>query len=65
MTPIIFISEIVVTTKVTNDKTKVTAILPVTLADPGIKPNKLLIRIKRKRSSNRVNTLCVFFQYFV
>ena len=39
---------------VKNDKTKVTEILPVTFADPGSIPVKLLIRIKKNTVSKNV-----------
>ena len=38
----------IITTKETTPNTTVNAIFPVTLADPGINPNKLLIRMKKK-----------------
>ena len=45
---------------VKSDKTNVTEILPVTLAAPGVSPNKLLIKIKKKT----VNKNIVYFLYF-
>ena len=36
-----------ITRKLMNPNTMVNAILPVTFAEPGIRPNKLLIRIKK------------------
>ena len=43
--------EILVTSKVMNDNTKVIAIFPVTFADPGRRPTRLFIKIKK----NNVN----------
>ena len=43
--------EMLVTINVIKDKTKVIAILPVTLAEPGRSPSKLFTKIKK----NKVN----------
>ena len=49
--------EAVIITNVNKDNTAVTEILPVTFADPGIIPVKLLIKIKK----NTVNKNIVYF----
>ena len=50
----------VIITNVKIDKTNVTDIFPVTLAAPGVNPNKLLIKMKKKTvSKNIVYFLCL------
>lgn len=49
--------EILVTIKVIKDRTSVIAILPVTFAAPGRRPNKLFIKIKK----NKVNKYGKYF----
>ena len=45
-----FVLKMITKNEITPNTT-VKAMLPVTLAEPGIKPNKLLIRIKKKTVS--------------
>jgi hypothetical protein len=47
-------ADIVIIINVKIDKTKVTDIFPVTLAAPGVSPNKLLIKIKKKTVSKNI-----------